>query len=151
MKLAIAGAADPGTEHYERDMQRLAQSAGVSERVMWTGHLGPAEMAWCYRQSAAFIMTSRVEACPNIALEAMSHGALCLSTQNPPMPEFFGDAAAYYPADDASALARLVDRTLRADASDAAASREAGRRRSLRYSWSETAELTVRELLAAMR
>jgi D-inositol-3-phosphate glycosyltransferase len=150
-RLVIAGSPDPGTENYDRAMKRLARAQGVEERVVWAGHLGPADMAWCFRRAAAFIMTSRVEACPNTALEAMSEGALCLSTKNPPMPEFFGDAAAYYPAGDSAALARLlVDRALRATAGDVAASREAGRRRSRRYSWSDTAERTVGELLAAI-
>ena len=57
-------------------------------------------------------MTSRVEACPNIALEAMSHGAFCLAADNPPLPEFFQGAALYYRPRSGEALAHAITAAL---------------------------------------
>ncbi len=71
-------------------------------------------------------MTSRAEACPNTVLEAMAHGAVSISTDQQPMPEFYGESAAYYRATDAAQLASQIeggkgsfppaDRTLRRQA-----------------------------------
>ena len=76
--------------------------------MVWAGQLTEPEMAWCFGHCEAFVMTSRAEACPNVALEAMSHGCRVVSTSQPPMPEFFGEAAAYYRGGDARDLARAV-------------------------------------------
>jgi glycosyltransferase involved in cell wall biosynthesis len=105
LRLAIGGKPDPSSEHYLRSIEKLAASLGVQDDITWLGHLSATEMSWCFTKAFAFVMTSRCEACPNTALEAMAHGSLCISTDNPPMPEFFEDSALYYGAGDASALA----------------------------------------------
>ena len=74
---------------YGARMQHLAAKLGVARAIIWTGHLSPPEMAWAYGRCAAFVVTSRAEACPNVALEALSHGAPVVSTTQDPMPEFF--------------------------------------------------------------
>jgi glycosyltransferase involved in cell wall biosynthesis len=89
-------------------MMSLADRLSITSRVIWTGQLDPKQMAWCYQHARIFVMTSRVEACPNTSLEAMSHGCLCVSTDSPPMPEFFQKAALYYSAGDASGLADRI-------------------------------------------
>ena len=86
LTLAIAGKVDDGSQSYKRRLDNLAQRLGVATRIIWLGQLEAARMAWCYRNCAAFVMTSRAEACPNTALEAMSHGCRIVSTAQPPMP-----------------------------------------------------------------
>jgi glycosyltransferase involved in cell wall biosynthesis len=93
-------------------------------------------------------MTSRVEACPNVALEAMSHGCACVSADGPPMPELFGDAALYYRPGDAEGLTRELERLL--SGGDAApALRAAASTRAREFTWDETARQTVAELRIA--
>jgi glycosyltransferase involved in cell wall biosynthesis len=104
-RLIIAGA-PTGSAAYAAKIRRLIATSGIADETVWAGHLTPAEMAWCYLQCSAFAMSSRVEACPNTALEALAHGAAIVSTRNAPMPEFFGDAVRYYEAGDASGLAK---------------------------------------------
>ena len=65
-------------------------------------------MAEAFRRCAAFVMTSRAEACPNTALEAMSCGCAIVSVDRAPMPEFFGEAALYYPVAEIRALAQQL-------------------------------------------
>ena len=110
--VVIAGRSDSGTSGYQKALTERARQLGVANRIVWAGSLGEAEMVWCFRHCAAFVMTSRVEACPNVVLEAMSQGCACVSADGPPMPEFFGDTAVYYRAGDAAGLTRGLEQLL---------------------------------------
>ncbi|MES2176520.1 MAG: glycosyltransferase [Gemmatimonadota bacterium] len=150
-QLAIAGAADPTSRQYPPRMEALARQLGVDKAIVWLDRISVAEMAWCFDHSRAFVMTSRCEACPNTALEAMARGALCVSTDKAPMPEFFADAALYYPAEDAAGLAGRLRTVSTMETREALALREAARTRAAAFSWLTTAERTVAELAAAIR
>jgi glycosyltransferase involved in cell wall biosynthesis len=147
--LVIGGSTDPGTERHKEHLQALAVQNGVAERVIWAGKLDAAEMSWSFRNCAAFVMTSRAEACPNTALEAMSHGALSISGDNPPMPEFFRDTATYYRAGDASSLARAIAGVLSASPAQIEGWRASARTRASEFTWSRTVEGTLAELRKA--
>jgi glycosyltransferase involved in cell wall biosynthesis len=148
VRLMIGGAIDAGAERYGRRLRALAQRLAVADRVEWTGQLAPAAMADAFRRAETFVMTSRAEACPNTALEAMSHGAASVSVETPPMPEFFGDAALYYPAGDAPALARGLQR-LRESPAEMLRLRAAALRRVAAFSWEATRDRTLEELRRA--
>jgi glycosyltransferase involved in cell wall biosynthesis len=95
-------------------------------------------------------MTTRAEACPNTALEGMSHGALAISGDNAPMPEFFHDAARYYRLGDATSLATTIRETLALPDRDKDALRAKALERSRDFDWDQTAEQTIRQLRLAM-
>ena len=148
--LVIAGRADAGSRHYERRMHRLVDDLRLHDAVTWAGQLGEREMAWAYERCAAFVVTSRAEACPNVALEALSHGAAIVSTSQAPMPEFFKSAAAYYPPEDARVLAaRILEVLGQADAMAEDRARVA-RARAAKFTWQQTADDTVRQLALAV-
>jgi glycosyltransferase involved in cell wall biosynthesis len=150
LRLIVGGAADSGaTGHFAR-LKRMAAALGIADHIVWAGTLNGREMAACYRRCAAFVMTSRAEACPNVALEAMHSGALCVSTDTPPMPEFFQSSALYYGARQPAALARTLVDALTADEAARRQLRAAARRRAAQFSWSETARRTVQELQLAL-
>lgn len=149
--LVIGGDADSGNTHYRSRMEKLAEKLGVSAQVKWAGRLGSDEMAWCYKNSALFVMTSRVEACPNIVLEAMSYGCLNISTDTPPMPEFYGDTAYYYKAEDARCLAGLILQVLNMKDHDRQMMRERAVARSRGFSWDVTLSKTIGQLQFAIR
>jgi glycosyltransferase involved in cell wall biosynthesis len=150
LSLVIAGKPDTGSEAYYRYLVKRARETEVGERVLWTGHLERDELAWCYRNCSLFIMTSRVEACPNTALEAMAYSCLIISTRNPPMPEFFQDAAFYYNEGDAAGLAQQVEHALALPTSTKNARKEACRHIAERLRWQETARLTVDQFFSAL-
>jgi glycosyltransferase involved in cell wall biosynthesis len=145
--LVIAGSPPAPGDRYERRLRDTAHRREIESRVVWAGTLPREQMSWCYSQCAAFVMTSRVEACPNVALEAMSHGCLCISVDRAPMPEFFAAAALYYSAGDAGALAAHLRRVV--DGTASGASREAARTRAASFDWKRTAADTVSELRRA--
>jgi glycosyltransferase involved in cell wall biosynthesis len=149
--LVIAGGADYTQLPYMRSMKNLAEKLGIQSQIIWTGHLEAAEMSWCYSHCRLFLMTSRVEACPNIALEAMSHGAFCLAADNPPLPEFFQEAAIYYRPKWGKALAQAISAALAYSPDAAGVIRERAQKRAGDFTWEETTERTVRELELATK
>lgn len=149
MALVIAGKPDPGTESYLRRMQALACYPRVQQRVHWTGQLTREEMAWCFRQCEAFVVTSRAEACPNTALEALSYGCAVVSTDQPPMPEFFDTVALYYRAGDPANLASQLGRYLSSHSSEVEV-RKAAAQRAQEFTWQRAADLTLQYMHAVL-
>lgn len=149
LHLVVAGAVDRGAEHYAARIRSLAGKKRVAARIRWAGHLDAASMSWCFRNAAAFVMTSRAEACPNTVLEALANGAVSVSTDHPPMPEFFGDTATYYSERDPRHLAGQLRQVLELPESAREERREAARARAAQFTWQATARATVAELQRA--
>jgi len=146
LKLVIAGPTDPCMKTYKSKLEAMATTLGITSSVVWAGALSESEMSWCYQNCSAFIMTSRAEACPNIVLEAMAHGCICISTETPPMPEFFDDAAVYYPPKDKKALSEAIMDVLSWNNQKRCKISEQARNRGSQFSWDVCAEKTVEEL-----
>lgn len=150
LRLVIAGAVEPGSDFYRRELDQLVEKYNLQKDVVFAGSLNESEMNWCYHHCRLFVMTSRVEACPNIALEAMSHGCRIVSTQNPPMPEFFRDSSVYYNAGQAEELALRMNETLaEADALRFVKTNRA-RKIASEFSWKRTADETLLSLERAI-
>lgn len=148
--LVIAGQPDPDSLPYEKRLRRLAEREGVAGRVVWAGGLDREGMDWAYAHSAAFVMTSRSEACPNTALEAMSHGCPSVSVERAPMTELFADAAIYYDEGDAHGLARRSAILLGLGPRERAQVSERARGRAAEFAWERTAERVQVELEKAI-
>ncbi len=149
-KLVIAGWVDPIMEGYKRRLEALAFKLGVESRIHWAGPLSAREMSWCYIHCDFFIMTSRAEACPNIALEAMSHGCGSVSARTAPMPEIFDNTALYYKPSNGEALADVIRSAISLDKDRRGDLSERAKARAADFSWEKCAELTVAELLKAV-
>jgi glycosyltransferase involved in cell wall biosynthesis len=149
--LVIAGGADRTQLPYLKRMQNLAKKSGVHSHIAWAGHLNAEQMSWCYSHCRLFLMTSRVEACPNIALEAMAHEAFCLAADNPPLPEFFQDAALYYRPKCGEALAQTISLALAYSPEASALLRRRAGQRAGDFTWEETTERVIHELELATR
>lgn len=149
--LVLAGSVPPHARSYARCLRRLVVAVGMSEKVVWAGQLSPAEMRWCYRNAVLFVQSSRAEACPNIQLEALASGGLCVSCDNPPMPEITQNAALYYPVGNEEALAERMCELQRAGAEVQTRLRELARRRAAEFTWDGTAAGTLEVMRKAIR
>jgi glycosyltransferase involved in cell wall biosynthesis len=149
--LVIAGGADRTQLPYLKRMKNLAQKSGIQSQIAWAGHLHAEEMSWCYSHCRLFLMTSRVEACPNIALEAMSHGAFCLAADNPPLPEFFREAAIYYRPKCKEALAQTINAALAYSPEASVRLRRQAEERAADFTWEGTTERLIHELELATK
>jgi glycosyltransferase involved in cell wall biosynthesis len=151
LHLVVAGEMEGRVSAWAAHLRDLAEKGGVLSRVIWAGKLNEAEMVWCFQHCRAFIMTSRVEACPNTALEAMSQRAVTVSTRNQPMPEFFGEAAVYYDAGNSAGLANRLSELLGAEPSELARMRDASAGRAADFTWQRCATQTVDKFDAVAR
>lgn len=149
--LVVAGCGVAYAKSYARSLRRLASALGVTNNIVWAGHLSPAQMRWCYRNARLFIQSSRAEACPNIQLEVIASGCPCVSCDHPPMPEISQDAALYYPVGDSEALARRIVEILEMGPEDDVRVRARARQRAAAFSWDTTAQKTLDVLRKAMR
>jgi glycosyltransferase involved in cell wall biosynthesis len=151
IKLVIAGETVPGMRKYRDGMERLLASRQLTNNVCWAGSLNDEEIRWCYENCSLFIMTSRIEACPNIAMEAMSNGAISIAADNPPLPEFFSDCAAYYEAGKKESLIKAFLDRIALDSGERRLLSERSRKRSKIFSWNLTADMTMTVLMNVLK
>lgn len=149
LKLAVAGGTRPATRIQREKMLRLADTLGLGADVMWLGHLPQAELAWFYKNCSAFALTSRVESFCFVALEALAHGANCVSTESPCLPEIIGGAALYYMAGDIDGLSNALVEILGRDPGARAEASRAAEARAREFSWDKAASETLAVLLKA--
>jgi glycosyltransferase involved in cell wall biosynthesis len=146
----IAGETTSGMMKYGKKLRDWVRRNGLSSEVCWASHLNEQEISWCYQNCKIFVMTSRVESFSMIAGEAMSHGCVCISADNPCLPEIFKDAAIYYPPKDVKALTELIRDMLSWDNQQRTEISGRARKRAAKFSWDITAEKTVNELRKAI-
>lgn len=150
LQLVVAGGARMAMNSYRDALLRRCSEDGLTSNVHWLGTLSAQEMAWCYENCRAFIMTSRLESFGLINVEALSHGSLCVATTAACMPEIYGNAAEYYRPGDVGALTEAIQRLLKLD------DRERMRRRALavaqakRFNWDSAAEKLVQVFASCM-
>lgn len=148
-QLVVAGSADAGSRAYHTGLRRLVVEHGLEGAVHWLGNVTGPEMSWCFSHCAVFVSTTRAEACPNTVLEAMSHGCVSISPGTPPMPEFFGETAWYYPKGNLIMLANLMERAIGLSAQVRATMTGAAKARAREFTWSRCADQTVAQLRQA--
>jgi glycosyltransferase involved in cell wall biosynthesis len=147
-QLVIAGA-PVYSPAYENKMRRLADRCGVTDRVTWLGHRPADELFWCYGRARAFVMTSRMEACPNVVLESLAGGCVSISTNAPPMPEFYEGTALYYTPGEVEELAAQMEAVINMNHDEVRSRRDTALSRATEFTWEGNVDDTVRELVAA--
>jgi glycosyltransferase involved in cell wall biosynthesis len=142
LRLVLAGPDKGG----RADTERAAAELGVADRVELRGHVPQEELAALYRGASCLVFPSRYEGFGLPVLEAMASGTPVVASSAGALPEVAGDAAILVEERNAPALAGGIERAI----ADQERLRAAGLERARRYSWAETARLTLetyRELL----
>jgi glycosyltransferase involved in cell wall biosynthesis len=149
--LVIAGDTVSNMVGYQKRLKRWVEEHNLSDRVFWVGNLDEAKMLWCYQNCNVFVMSSRVESFGQTALEAMSQGCVCISADNPCLPEIFKEAAVYYPSKDSQSLAKVIKYVLNWDSSQREEMVELAKKRASDFSWDICAKKIVEELKKACK
>lgn len=143
-KLLIVG---PGNPRYVSLLRKEIAERGAEADVLLPGSVPYEDLPALYQNARINIFASESENCPNILLEALASGRPVLCSDRPPMPEFGGDAVAYFdprsPAACASGLLDLLESAQRR--SDLA---HRALIRSRRHDWSESARGTWEAILS---
>ncbi len=127
-------------------LHALAASLGVAARVQDREALSDAELAQCYANAEALLVTSQDEGFGLIALEAMAAGCPVIAVDRGPFREVIGAAGLLVPYDNPAAIATAL-RQLDAPAREAVIAE--GRRRAQAYTWTRAAERLAEVLTAA--
>ena len=72
---------------YKKMLFNLIDQSPQPERILMMGSVKWSDMDLLYRNALCCIITSEIEACPNIAIEAMASGSLILASEISPLPE----------------------------------------------------------------
>jgi glycosyltransferase involved in cell wall biosynthesis len=81
----------------------------------------------------------------------MSHGCVNIASENPPLPEFFGTSALYYPPMDSTILASQVQSVISMGQAERLVMSRSAKNIVLKFSWKICAQRTVDELQKALR
>lgn len=151
VRLVIAGECSLRMTSYQKKLEDWVKDNNLSDRICWSGSLDEKEMSWCYQNCRLFVMTSRVESFGQIAGEAMAHGCISVSADNPCLPEIFGDTAIYYKAGNSTELGATIKDVLNMDSGQCEELTKRAIERSNKYSWDTCVSKTVEELLLASK
>jgi len=98
LQLIIAGT---GTDRrYLEVLNRTIANSVCKDKIKMIGHVSPRIMQALYRHSTACVIASEVEACPNIAIEAMSSGCAIVSSNCQPLPEMLSGCSLEFTSRD---------------------------------------------------
>lgn len=106
MQLVIVGS---GTDQrYGALVRDTIAKAAARSRILLAGHVAWDKMNALYRQCNACVIATEIEACPNIAIEAMTAGCAIIANDKPPLPEILDNAYHSYRARDIPHLAEVM-------------------------------------------
>jgi glycosyltransferase involved in cell wall biosynthesis len=136
LRLVLVGDERRGGDEVRGAVRRL----GLEKRVEFAGYVEREGLVALYRGAACLVFPSRYEGFGLPVLEAMASGTPVVATTAGAVPEVAGDAAVLVEPGDAEALAEGIRRAL----GDRERLVAAGLERAGRFSWAETARLTLR-------
>lgn len=131
-----------GPNGWGEDLQEVARDAGLQDRVVFPGYLRDPDLANLMAGSRAFVFPSIYEGFGLPPLEAMAAGVPVVSSSTGSLPEVLGDAPIYCDPFDESSIAQAINEVL-TDDSKRASMIALGYKQAAKYSWAESARLTI--------
>ncbi len=135
--LVVAGA----WEHRYPEPRRRAEALGL-DNVIWLGPVPEADLPALYSAATLFVFPSLYEGFGLPVLEAMACGVPVICSNTSSLPEVAGDAALLVDPTDIQALATAMADLLE-DKARWEGMREKGLRQAARFSWEQTAAITL--------
>lgn len=121
---------------------RAIDEYGLSDLTVLTGYVAESDLPALYTGALCFVYPSYFEGFGLPPLEAMQCGAPVIAGNRTSLPEVVGDAGLLVDPFDKDALSAALRRMIE-DANLRARLRVQGRERARRFSWHETARLTL--------
>ncbi len=105
--LIVAG--DSNDAKYKALIADEVKRSGVIDRIHFLGFIDIEKIIVLYRHAQLFITATEIEACPNIAIEAMASSCRIIASDKSPLPEMFQDGATYFKAGESQDLANKIN------------------------------------------
>ena len=121
-------------------LREVAGDLGVLGDVELLGGVTSDGLEQLYARASLLLSPSQGEGFGMTVLEAMARGVPVVCSDIPPSREVAGDAAVWFPPEDAGALAAAIRRVLAGEGDDL---RQRGRERAALFTWDRAAELTL--------
>ena len=142
-RLVIAGKLPSGDSAFAPDPRRLAREAGIpASAITFTGFVPDAQVPALYRGARVFIFPSTFEGFGLPPLEALSCGVPVVASQASSLPEVVGEGGLLVPPMERAALVHALQRLMTDDGLHADLRRRA-LQQAARFSWAQTAKLTL--------
>jgi glycosyltransferase involved in cell wall biosynthesis len=139
VKLVLAGGQG---WYYDQVFARVVER-DLSHDVLFPGYVPAAELPWWYRAAELFVYPSLFEGFGLPVLEAMACGTPVITSTSSSLPEVAGSAALLVDPSDTAALTVAMTQVL-TDQGCAADLSARGLQQAAGFSWSRTADATVR-------
>jgi glycosyltransferase involved in cell wall biosynthesis len=127
---------------HEEELRRLAGEMGVADDVAWPAWVSADELEGLYAVATCLVFPSLYEGFGLPVLEAMARGVPVATSGRASLEEVADDAALLFDPEDVDAIRTAIERLL-SDEGERRRLADAGRRRSERFTWERTAELTL--------
>lgn len=135
---------------YRQECERIAQAAGVSDRLEFRGYVPRAEVLDAYARAAVVAVPSRYEGFGYAAAQALCAGVPVAIANCSSLPEVGGGALALLEPDDESGWAQTLTR-LAFDPQEQLAAVQRRPAQIARFSWRKSAQAMVEIYERAMR
>jgi glycosyltransferase involved in cell wall biosynthesis len=127
---------------HERQLRELALALGVAADVVWPAWVSADELEGLYAAATCLVFPSLYEGFGMPVLEAMARGVPVATSGRASLREVAGDAALVFDPEDVDAIRAAIERLL-FDRAERERLTAAGRERAARFTWEQTAELTL--------
>lgn len=121
----------------------LKEAAKDDPRVLFTGHVEGNLLSELYSNAYCYALPSDVEGLPMSLLEAMSHGAACVTSDIPECADVLVDCGVTFPHGDAAALRDVLVALLADPARARALGKAACKRANTEYDWGRVVARTL--------
>lgn len=138
LRFVVSGDAGAGSS----DLRELARRSGLEDRVIFVGYVSKADLVALYCGAEALVYPSLMEGFGLPVIEAMACGTPVIASRAGAIPEVGGDACLYVDPEDVAGITIAIRRVLTEPAL-APGMAERGRSLAGRFSWHETARLTL--------
>jgi glycosyltransferase involved in cell wall biosynthesis len=138
--LVLAGPG--GMRSYERKLRSRTADLGLEADVRSRGWVTRADLEGLYALASVFVFPSLYEGFGLPVLEAMARGIPVACSDRGSLPEIATGAALLFDPTSPKMIAQAIERLLH-DTAERQRLQQAGRERATRFSWRETARMTI--------
>lgn len=136
-------------EYYYHQLQEFVRNKNIPN-VAFCGYVADAQLGWAYEKAVAYVFPSLSEGFGLPGLEAMYYGLPVIASNAGPLPEVYGQAAAYFNPASTEDVAEVILATISSPAA-LHQMRRAGLIQAKQFSWAKMAKQTLEVYRSVIR